>query len=223
MKAMILAAGRGERMRPLTDTIPKPLVPFRGGRLIEPLLQELHHAGVQEVVMNVCYLAEQIIAFLGDGSRYGLQIQYSREEAVGRLETGGGVYQALPLLGTQPFLLVSADIITQFPFAKLMTKRLPGLAHLVLVDNPDFHPLGDFNLNADGTVSEQGDNKLTFAGIGVLHPQLFAGCVPGKFPLLKLFREAIAARCLTGEHYQGDWHNIGTYAQLKALNPDISH
>lgn len=218
MKAMILAAGRGERMRPLTDQIPKPLVPFRDGRLIDPLLQGLRRAGVREVVMNVCYLASQIIDYLGDGNNYGLRIQYSREEQLGGLETGGGVFQALPLLGSDPFLIISADIVTDFPFGELINKPLQGLAHLVFVDNPDFHARGDFHLNADGTVALQGDNRLTYASIGVLHPRLFANCEPGKFPLLELFREAIAGRLMTGEHYQGDWHNIGTLAQLHQLN-----
>lgn len=214
MKAMILAAGRGERMRPLTDTIPKPLAPFRGGRLIDPLLYALARAGFQEVVINVCYLAEHIIEYLEDGRRYGLHIQYSRESEKSGLETGGGVLQALPLLGGQPFLVVSADIITDFPFNDLMNKPLTGLAHLIFVDNPGFHPHGDFHLNSDGTVALQGDNMLTFASISVLHPQLFTGCQPGKFPLVKLFREAIAKQRLTGEPYRGEWHNIGTYAQL---------
>jgi N-acetyl-alpha-D-muramate 1-phosphate uridylyltransferase len=215
MKAMILAAGRGERMRPLTDTLPKPLVPFQGGRLIEPLLSGLAQAGVREVVMNVCYLAEQIVEYLQDGSRYGLTIQYSYECSA--LETGGGVYQALPLLGPQPFLVVSADIVTDFPFAELMNKPLAGLAHLVFVDNPDFHLRGDFHLNTDGRVLVEGNNMLTFASIGVLHPQLFATCTPGKFPLLKVFREAIAQGRMTGEHYHGQWSNIGTIQQLQSL------
>ena len=216
MKAMILAAGRGERMRPLTDQIPKPLVPFRGGRLIDPLLHGLRRAGVREVVINVCYLASQIIDYLDDGNNYGLRIQYSREEQLGGLETGGGVFQALPLLGSEPFLITSADIVTDFDFAGLINKPLQGLVHLVFVDNPDFHARGDFHLNADGTVAPQGDNMLTYASIGVLHPRLFANCGPGKFPLLKLFREAIAAGLMTGEHYHGDWHNIGTLAQLSS-------
>lgn len=214
MKAMILAAGRGERMRPLTDTVPKPLTPFRGGRLIEPLLYSLAQAGVREVVMNVCYLAEQIVEFLQDGSRYGLTIQYSREREA--LETGGGVYQALPLLGEHPFLLVSADIVTHFPFAELLLKPCTQLAHLVFVDNPDFHSRGDFHLDPSGLVLAQGNNMLTFASIAVIHPQLFAASRPEKFPLLKVFRQAIAQTRITGEHYHGPWLNIGTIQQLTA-------
>jgi N-acetyl-alpha-D-muramate 1-phosphate uridylyltransferase len=219
MKAMILAAGRGERMRPFTDHTPKPLAPFGDGRLIDPLLHNLRKAGVAEVVMNVCYLADKIIAYLGDGRNYGLSIQYSAEVEAGGLETGGGVLQALPLLGTQPFLVISADILTNFPFASLRHQPGLGLAHLVFVDNPDFHANGDFHLNANGFVEEKGDNMLTFAGIGVLHPHLFANCAPGKFPLVNLFREAIKSRRLTGERYQGAWHNIGTMAQLAAISP----
>lgn len=214
MKAMILAAGRGERMRPLTDTLPKPLAPFRGRCLIDPLLDGLFRAGFRDIVINVCYLADKIIEYLGDGRRYGLQIRYSREFEINGLETGGGIYQALPLLGDKPFLVVSADIVTDFPFNTLIDNALPGLAHLIFVDNPSFHPRGDFNLNADGTVALQGNNMLTFASISILHPQLFAGCQLGKFPLVKLFREAIAKQSLTGQHYRGDWQNIGTYEQL---------
>jgi N-acetyl-alpha-D-muramate 1-phosphate uridylyltransferase len=217
MKAMILAAGRGQRMRPLTDHTPKPLAPFRGGRLIDPLLQGLERAGVREVVINVCHLAQQIIDYLGDGRNYGLKIQYSREHQPGGLETGGGVYQALPLLGTKPFLVVSADIVTDFPFDRLIRMPLQGLAHLVFVDNPSFHSQGDFHLQKDGRVTLQGENMLTFASISILHPQLFANCTPGKFPLLKLFRKAIAAQLMTGEHYQGIWENIGTIEQLQSL------
>lgn len=215
MKAMILAAGRGERMRPLTDTIPKPLAPFGKRRLIEPLLENLNQAGIKQIVINVSYLAQQIIDYLGDGSRYGLEICYSLETEVGGLETGGGVLQALPLLGEEPFLIVSSDIVTNFPFATLGKKRISGGAHLVLVDNPSFHPQGDFHLQEDGLVHLQGNNMLTFASIGILHPQLFAGCTPSKFPLLTVFKQAIQSKQMTGEHYRGPWHNIGTIDQLK--------
>lgn len=214
MKAMILAAGRGQRLRPLTDHTPKPLAPFRDGRLIEPLLRSLHQAGIHEVVINICHLAAQIMNYLGDGRRYGLHIQYSHEEQTGSLETGGGVYRALPLLGSSPFWVVSADIVTDFDFGQLINKPLSGLGHLILVDNPDFHPHGDFHLSADGGLALEGDHMLTFANISILHPQLFADCVPGKFPLSQLFREAIAAKKLTGQHHRGGWHNIGTLSQL---------
>jgi MurNAc alpha-1-phosphate uridylyltransferase len=224
MKAMILAAGRGERMRPLTDTIPKPLIPLGEGRLIEPLLYALHRSGIREVVINVCYLAQQIMDYLQDGSRYGLNIQYSLENEVGGLETGGGVFQALPLLGVQPFLLISADIVSDYPFGSLIKKPLSGLAHLVFVDNPEFHAKGDFHLSEQGEVFLKGDNTLNFAGICLLHPDLFKNCSPGKFPLSRLFKEAIAAGLATGEHYRGVWHNIGTPAQLESLKEiDLLH
>jgi MurNAc alpha-1-phosphate uridylyltransferase len=217
MKAMILAAGRGERMRPLTDNIPKLLVPFGKGRLIDPLLFGLQRAGIREVVINICYLPDQITAYLGEGERYGLKIVYSREAQVGGLETGGGILQALPLLGDQPFLIVSSDLVTDYPFAELIRKPLTGLAHLVLVANPDFHLQGDFNLNSQGLVTEQGENMLTYASISVLHPKLFADCQPGKFPLAQLLRQAIRQQKVTGEQYQGVWHNIGTLEQLENL------
>lgn len=217
MKTMILAAGRGERMRPLTDTIPKPLAPFRGGCLIDPLLHALHRAGIQEVVINVCHLAEQIVNYLGNGERYGLRIQYSYEVLTGGLETGGGVYQALPLLGTEPFLVISADIVTDFSWAPFIHQPLRGLAHLVFVDNPVYHPQGDFHLEANGQVALQGNRMLTYANIGILHPQLFASSAPGKFPLRLLFQEAISKQRLTGEYYQGDWRNIGTMEELRSI------
>lgn len=217
MKAMILAAGRGERMRPLTDKIPKPLAPLGESCLIEPLLYALQRAGVKEVIINVCYLAQQIVDYLQDGSRYGVRIQYSWESEVGGLETGGGVYQALPLLGAEPFLLISSDIVTDYPFGDLVNKPLRGLAHLIFVDNPEFHVQGDFHLSAEGQVSLQGNNFLNYAGISVLHPDLFKNYKPGKFPVFKPIKAAIAAGLTTGEHYRGTWHNIGTLAQLQAL------
>lgn len=216
MKAMILAAGKGERMRPLTDRIPKALAPLGDQRLIEPLLCALSRAGIQDVVINVCHFGEQIIAYLEEGRRYGLRIRYSDERETGALETGGGVYRALPLLGERPFLSLSADIVTDFPFASLIQKSLEGLAHLVFVKNPDFHPTGDFHLSPQGHVTFDGDNRLTFANIAVLHPQLFARCSPGKFPLIQVFRDAIAQGAVTGEQYRGKWHNVGTLQQLQA-------
>ena len=221
MKAMILAAGRGERMRPLTDKTPKPLVPLGQGRLIEPLLYALKRAGIREVVINVCYLAQQIMDYLEDGSRYGINIRYSKEDELGGLETGGGVYQALPLLGSNPFMLISADIVTDYPFDILMKKELAGLAHLIFVDNPEFHSKGDFHLSAHGEVFLQGNNFLNFAGISLIHPNLFKDCKPGKFSLNKLFHEAIKSKQITGEHYRGIWHNVGTLEQLQALNAHV--
>lgn len=218
MKAMILAAGRGERMRPLTDFVPKPLAPFGNGRLIDPLLMGLKHAGIHEIVINVCYFAEQIIEYLGDGSQFGLSIQYSQEFKLGELETGGGVINALSLLGENPFILVSADVVTDFPFQQLVNKSAIAGGHLVLVNNPSFHTQGDFHLNTNGTISLQGDNMLTFGNISVFNPQLFSGYPLANLPLGKLFKSAITKQILTGEHYSGSWHNIGTLEQLQDLS-----
>jgi N-acetyl-alpha-D-muramate 1-phosphate uridylyltransferase len=215
MKAMILAAGRGERLRPLTDASPKPLLTVRGKPLIEWHLEALARAGVREVVINLSWLGAQIRAALGDGSRFGLSIAYSDEGAIA-LETGGGIFQALPLLGTAPFLLVNGDIFTAVDFAHLTLAR-GALAHLVLVPNPDHHPTGDFVLH-DGAVTETGAPRHTYSGIGVYDPELFAGCVPGRFPLLPLLRRAIAAGRLRGEFYAGNWTDVGTVGRLQRLN-----
>ncbi len=216
MKAMILAAGRGERMRPLTDFTPKPLVPFRNGRLIDPLLIGLKQAGIFDIVINVCYFADQIMEYLRDGSQYGLSIQYSREFKLGELETGGGIIKALPLLGKEPFILLSADIVTDFPFQQLVTKSEVGSGHLVFVDNPSFHVQGDFHLNKNGTVALEGDNMLTFGNISLLTPQLFSGYSLEKLTLAKLLQAAISKGGVTGEHYRGGWNNIGTLEQLES-------
>jgi MurNAc alpha-1-phosphate uridylyltransferase len=215
MKAMILAAGRGERLRPLTDHTPKPLLEVRGKALIARHLEALARAGVREVVINLAWLGEQIRAAVGDGSRYGLNVQYSVEPA-GALEAGGGMHQALPLLGAEPFILVNGDIYTDFDFAQLRIGA-DSLAHLVLVPNPEQHPQGDFAL-AGSNISEQGAERLTYSGIGLYRPELFAGCQPGRFPLLPLLRKAIAAQRLQGELYRGQWTDVGTVARLAALN-----
>ena len=172
MKAMILAAGKGERLRPLTLHTPKPLLPVAGQPLIECRLQALAAGGFDELVINHAWLGEQIVARLGDGSAWGLQIRYSAEEQP--LETGGGILRALPLLGDEPFLLVNGDVFSDFPFARLR-RPLAGLAHLVLVDNPAHHPAGDFILNEGLARSEGPGQRLTYSGIGVLHPRLFDG------------------------------------------------
>jgi len=213
MKAMILAAGRGARMRPLTDQTPKPLIRVGDKPLIAYHLIKLASIGVTEVVINISYLAEQIKAVLGDGRQYGVNIHYSYEPEV--LETGGGIYQALPLLGNQPFLVVSADIWTEYPFEKLPT-QLNKLAHLVLVPNPDFHPKGDFTCE-NSLLGLDGTNKYTFGNIGIYHPQLFANCKPGHFRLGDLLIENIKKQQITGEVYQGEWFNIGTVEQLNIL------
>ncbi|MFK3771817.1 N-acetylmuramate alpha-1-phosphate uridylyltransferase MurU [Pseudomonas sp. NPDC089406] len=212
MKAMILAAGKGERMRPLTLHTPKPLVQAAGKPLIEYHLEALARAGFTEVVINHAWLGEQIEAHLGDGQRFGLSIRYSPEGEP--LETGGGIFKALPLLGDEPFLLVNGDIWTDYDFAGLRAP-LGGLAHLVLVDNPGHHGRGDFRL-LDGRVVDGDDapGTLTFSGISVLHPALFEGCQPGAFKLAPLLRQAMAEGRVSGERHSGLWVDVGTLERL---------
>jgi len=215
MKAMILAAGRGERMRPLTDHTPKPLLRIGGQTLIERHIHALTQAGITGLVINHAHLGEQLIAALGNGDAYGADIAYSPEPE-DALETGGGIFNALPLLGADPFLVVNSDIWTDFPFNTLPS-RPEGLAHLVLVDNPGHHPAGDFSLLA-GRVSRSAPPMLTFAGIGVYRPELFAGCQPGSFPLAPLLRQAMDNNQVSGEHYRGSWFDIGTPERLDQVN-----
>ncbi len=214
MKAMILAAGRGERMRPLTDNTPKPLLQAGGQPLIEYHLRALAEAGFEQVVINHAHLGEQLEQTLGDGSHFDLAIQYSPEGTA--LETGGGIFHALPLLGEEPFLVVNGDVWTDYPYERLRTQAVQ-LAHLVLVDNPPQHPKGDFAL-LDGRVSDTEGERLTFSGIGVYRAELFAGCKPGGFPLAPILRRAIAADLVSGEHYQGRWFDIGTPERLQQLD-----
>jgi MurNAc alpha-1-phosphate uridylyltransferase len=213
-RAMLLAAGRGERMRPLTDELPKPLLPVRGKPLIVHHLERLATCGVHEVVINVAWLGERIRAALGDGSAFGLSIRYS-EEGAQALETGGGIFQALPWLGSDPFLVVNGDVFTDFDFGALSIAP-EAWAHLVLVPNPLQHPQGDFGLD-DGRVVETGSPRWTYSGIGLYRAQLFDGCQPGRFPLLPLLRRAIAAGRLSGEIYRGGWSDVGTVERLAAL------
>ncbi len=218
MKAMILAAGRGERMRPLTDSTPKPLLRVAGRPLIEHHIAALREAGFRDLVINHAWLGEQIVAQLGDGSRLGVRIAYSAEPE-GALETGGGIRQALPLLDGDAFLVVNGDIWTDFPYARL--KQAPrGLAHLVLVDNPPHHPGGDFSL-AHGRVSDGGGQALTFSGIGVYRPELFASHAPGRFALAPLLRAAMHDGQVSGEHYRGGWTDVGTPQRLEALERQL--
>ncbi|MGQ7815991.1 N-acetylmuramate alpha-1-phosphate uridylyltransferase MurU [Metapseudomonas furukawaii] len=212
MKAMILAAGKGERMRPLTLHTPKPLVRAAGTPLIEFHLRALARAGFQDLVINHAWLGQQIEDHLGSGERFGLSIRYSAEGEP--LETGGGIFRALPLLGDEPFLLVNGDVWTDYDFGHLC-RPLDGLAHLVLVDNPEHHPRGDFQL-VDGRVSEarEGEPSLTYSGIAVLHPRLFEGCQPGAFKLAPLLRQAMAAGQVSGEHFRGRWVDVGTHERL---------
>ncbi len=215
MRGMILAAGRGERMGALTLNTPKPLLKVAGRYLIEYAILSLIKIDVREIVINICYHAEKIKAALGDGSRYGATFYYS-EEMPPALETGGGIYQALSLLGSQPFIVLSSDVITDYPLDKLPT-TVDHLAHLILVDNPSFHPRGDFCLR-DASVYRAEQNQFTFANIGMYHPALFADCLPGRFRLGDLLIKASAHEKITGEYYRGIWHNVGTPADLQALN-----
>ena len=219
MKVLILAAGRGERLRPFTDHTPKPLLQVGGRPLIEHMIANLSEAGFNEFIVNLSHLGEQIQAQLGDGSRFGIRIAYSLEEN-GALETGGGIYQALPLLGHGPFMVVNGDVATDFPFASL--RDCPeGLAHLVLVDNPPHHPQGDFALQGTKVMAD-GDPKFTFSGIGVYRPELFAGCQPGKFPLAPLLRAAMATGSVNGQVHQGFWMDIGTVERLRELDERLT-
>lgn len=212
MKAMILAAGKGERMRPLTLHTPKPLVRAADTPLIEFHLRALVEAGIRELVINHAWLGQQIEDHLGDGARFGLSIRYSAEGEP--LETGGGIFRALPLLGDEPFLVVNGDVWTDFDFRRLR-QPLHGLAHLVLVDNPAHHPRGDFRLEGE-RVSDalEGEPSLTYSGIAVLHPRLFADCQPGAFKLAPLLRQAMAAGLVSGEYFAGRWVDVGTHERL---------
>jgi MurNAc alpha-1-phosphate uridylyltransferase len=219
MKALILAAGRGERMRPLTDRVAKPLLEVAGKPLIVRLIEALRRGGFGRLVVNLGHLGEQIRGALGDGARFGVTIAYSQEPP-GALETGGGIMQALPLLGGEPFAVVNGDVWTDYPFAEL--PRAPtGLAHLVLVDNPVEHGEGDFDLAASGRIVERGGRRLTFTGISVLRPELFGHSVPGRFPLTPLLRRAISAGRVSGEYYRGRWRDVGTPERLAGLNVDL--
>lgn len=222
---MILAAGKGERMRPLTNTCPKPLLTVHDRTLIEHAIDRIKAANIRDIVINVSWLGEKIEQHLGDGSRHGVHIRYSRE-AGEPLETGAGIAKALPLLtdaGDQPFLLVNADVWCELPLVSLSRALLPGtLAHLVLVPNPAHHSKGDFVLDAKGSVQGLAANKLayTYSGISVIHPQLFRRYAPAKekFPLRDLLVQAIANDEVTGEIYNGVWVDVGTPERLVELN-----
>ncbi|HVV98149.1 MAG TPA: nucleotidyltransferase family protein [Rhodanobacteraceae bacterium] len=212
-RAMIFAAGRGERMRPLSDTTPKPLLRIGAKTLIEHHIEKLAAIGVHEIVINTSHLAEQFPRELGDGSRWNLSIRYSYEGEK-PLETGGGIQHALPLLGDAPFIGVAADIVSDYDYAKLPAEP-DGLAHLVMVPNPAFHPRGDFFL--DGSrLSENGEGeRLTFSSIAVYRPELVADEMAASFKLLPHFRRAMREGKLSGERFDGYWTNIGTPEQLR--------
>lgn len=214
MRAMILAAGRGKRLSPLTDSCPKPLIKVRGKALIEYHLEALRLIGIKHVVINISYLGHQLQHALGTGKKWDLQIDYSIEDPV--LETGGGIVNALPLLGDEPFIVLSSDIWTNFPFNQLKNKIIleNKLAHLILVDNPEHNQDGDFGLEKDIVVNTP---QYTYANIGLYRPELFKACTPGVFPLAPLLRSAISKGLLTGEHYPGIWSDIGTVERLQRV------
>lgn len=216
MRAMILAAGRGERMRPLTDRQPKPLLSAAGKPLIQYHIESLATAGIRDIVINLAWKGAMIREALGDGSAMGVRISYS-DEGDAALETGGGIFQALPLLGADPFIVVSGDVWTDFPFDSLKTVLTANdLAHFVLVPNPPYHPRGDFGLKGGRVVDE--DPRLTYANIGVFRPAFFDGCKPGRFALAPLMFERARAGLASGGLYSGRWFNVGTPAQLEELS-----
>jgi N-acetyl-alpha-D-muramate 1-phosphate uridylyltransferase len=215
MRAMLLAAGRGERMRPLTDSVPKPLLKAGGRSLIEWNLAALARAGIREVIVNVSWLGGQLRAALGDGREFGIRIHWSEEGPV-PLETGGGILHALPLLGREPFLLASSDIWSDIDFARLRLEP-DAAAHLLLVPNPPHLPRGDFGLEGD-LVVERDSGRFTYANVGIYRPEMFAGFAPGRFPLRAVLTRAIAARRVRGELHRGEWLDVGTPERLAALD-----
>jgi len=226
MRALILAAGRGERMRPLSDRTPKPLLAAGGKMLIEYQIGRLARAGVCEIVLNIAHLPEQFTAALGDGARFGVRISFSREgeRAEDALETLGGIVKALPLLGDAPFVVVSGDIVTDFDYRSL---ALPAQqlaagardAHLVLVDNPSFHPRGDMGL-ADGLIT-RALPWLTYANIALLAPRLFTGEAVARKRLFPWLYQAVAGSRVSGERFRGRWHNVGTEDDLRELDREL--
>ncbi|MEO7385939.1 MAG: N-acetylmuramate alpha-1-phosphate uridylyltransferase MurU [Gammaproteobacteria bacterium] len=225
MRALILAAGRGERMRPLTNDLPKPLLPAGGQPLIDYHIQALARAGIRALVVNLSWQGDKLRKYLGDGTRHGVTVAFS-EEGPEPLETGGGIHHALSLLGPEPFWVVNGDIACDFRFS---LQRLPAgtLAHLVLVPNPAHHPRGDFRLVAGRIAPEApggpaaGDSFLTFAGISLLDPALFAAASPGRFPLAPFLRSAAERDQVTGEEHTGRWTDVGTPDRLQALDAEL--
>jgi len=214
MIAMILAAGRGERLRPLTDRIPKSLVEVRGESLLERHLANVHAAGIRSVVINLGWLGEQIVERVGSGARFGLDVIYS-QEGDNVLETGGGIHKALPLLGPDPFLVVNADVCTDMPVPR-EPLAAGHLGHLVMVPTPDYRSHGDFNLDG-GLVRNSERPSLTFSGIAIYRPEFFDGCKPGRFPLAPMLRAAADRGQLAGSLYEGFWADVGTPERLAAF------
>ena len=217
-QAMILAAGRGQRMMPLTKNTPKPLIKVKGVALIEHSINALKQANISNIIINTSYLSEQLKAHLGDGANFDTHITYS-DESSGALETAGGIIKALPLLGEQPFIVINSDVLCDYELSKL---SLPdnALAHLILIDNPKHHPNGDFSLDKQGMCQISENNILTFAGIGIYHPKLFKAYINSKqkLPLYPVFTAAIANNQLSGEYYSGYWQDVGTPQRLQFVN-----
>ena len=218
MRAIILAAGRGERLRPVTDTIPKPLLEVAGQSLIDRHLSRLSQAGFREVVINLAHLGDLIRETLGDGSRWGLNIHYSQEPE-GALDTVGGILQALPLLGDAPFAVINGDVYSDYPLARLRAIKCSH-AHLVLVPNPPHNPNGDFELHGGYIrLESESENMVlqTFSGISVYHPRFFEAQSAGKFSVVPLLYKAAELQQVTGENYRGKWHDIGSLERLEEL------
>ena len=218
MKAMILAAGLGTRMRPLTDTTPKPLLKVGGIPLIVWHIERLAHDGITQIVINIAHLGEQIPQALGDGSQWGVQMTYSDEREDGALESAGGIVKALPLLGEAPFVVVNGDIWTDYDFQEHRVLGEGVLAHLVLVPNPEHNPQGDFAFDGNRVIDER---RYTFSGIGYYDPAFFEGVAYGKSALAPLLREAMKEGKVTGELYEGAWLDIGTPQRLEQLNAQL--
>jgi MurNAc alpha-1-phosphate uridylyltransferase len=215
MKVMILAAGRGERLRPLTNHTPKPLLAVAGRAMIEYTIDNLVTAGFQDIVINLSHLGAQIRNHLGDGKQFGANICYS-DEGDNALETAGGIQKALPLLGDQAFVVINGDIATDFDYARLHDINIK-LAHLILIPNPEHHQQGDFGLN-DGIVDQHSSERYTFSGIGIYHPDLFKHCQPGKLRLADLLREVMGSGQVSGTLFTGFWMDVGTPERLQTLN-----
>jgi len=219
MKAMILAAGRGERMRPLTDTTPKPLLLAAGKPIIQYTIEQLVSAGFTEIVINVAHLGQQIKQALGSGKQFGASIVFS-DEGETALETAGGIINALPLLGDEAFLVVNGDIANDYDFRLLHNKAIE-LAHLVLIPNPAHHPEGDFHLSSNGIISDTAEPRLTYSGIALFHPKLFQNTKPGKLKLAPLLRAVMPQNKVSGEEFNGFWMDIGTPERLKEMESYI--
>ena len=216
IKAMILAAGRGERMRPLTDTLPKPLLEVNGKPLIIWHIEKLLACGFKDIVINIAHLGYKIPEFLGDGSKYGVNITYSDEQESGALESAGGIKKALPLLGDNTFLVLNGDIFCDYDFDVNFDLK-DNLAHLILVTNPEHNPDGDFGLK-NAFVLNEDTKKYTFMGIGYYNPKLFESLAVGKSALAPLLRQEIKNKKITGELHHGMWHDIGTPQRLEDIN-----